>query len=128
MAKVPDFQKVSLHHSSNGCRCCQRTTCGMDVSVGEVLRLLHIVVQIQEGSQLEDAIKMFQIIKGSEACCVGFIPRLFAKTERILLMIGKCCIVLELCDNSSNPYKRRLSKRNYGVALCILIKDIPLME
>jgi hypothetical protein len=126
--KVPDFEIVGLHHNSNGRSCCQHTTCGMHVSVGDVLRLLHVVVRIREEGQPEDAIKMVKIIDGTEACCVGFVPRPFAKTERIKKMIGKCCIVIELYDNAVNPYKRRLSKRNYGVASCIFIDDIPSME
>jgi hypothetical protein len=126
--KVPEFEIVGLHHNSNGRSCCQHTTCGMSVVVGDVLRLVHVVLQIREGSPPEDAIKMIKIMDGVEGCCVGFVPRPYAKLQRIRDKIGTFCIVTELYDNSINIFKRRMSHRNYGVAACIFLNDIPSFE
>jgi hypothetical protein len=126
--KVPEFEIVGLHHPSNGRSCCQHSCCGNYVEEGDVLRLVHVVVQICPESLPEDAIKLIKIMDGVEGCCVGFVPRPFAMLEWIQQKIGSCCIVLELFDTSTNPYKRRMSKRNYGVASCVFLDSIPRME
>jgi hypothetical protein len=126
--KLPEFEIVGLHHNSNGRSCCQHTTCGMHVKVGDVLRLVHVVLQLRAGGEPEDAIKLVKLMDGMEGCCVAYIPRSFAGIQRIRDKIGSCAMVLETYDDSTNVYKRRLSKRNYGVASCIFIDDIPSME
>jgi hypothetical protein len=125
---LPEFEIVGLHHNSNGRTCCQHTCCGTHVNVGDVLRLLHVVVQVREGGAPEDAIKLVKIMDRTEGCCIAFVPRAFAQMPRIKAKLGSCCIVLELYDASTNVHKRCMSKRNYGVASCIFIDDIPSME
>ena len=73
-------------------------------------------------------ISPLKIIDGAEACTVGFIPRAYAKMENIRRKIGSFAFVLELYDISSNKYKRRLSKRNYGVASCLFIDELPVPQ
>ena len=65
---------------------------------------------------------------GVDAGTVGFIPRAFARMEKIKQKIGSFCFVLELYDISSNKYKRRLSKRNYCVASCLFIDELPIPQ
>jgi hypothetical protein len=125
---VPELEIVGLHHNSNGRSCCQHNCCGAYVEEGDVLRLVHVVVQIRAGSPPEDAIKLVKIMDGVEGCCVGFVPRAFAQIQRIKDKVGCCVIVLELYDNSPNSFKRRMSKRNYGVASCVFLDSIPSYE
>ena len=123
----PEFEIVGLHHNGTGRSCCQHSHCGMHVVVGDVLRLVHVVVSIGETNEPEEAIKLVKILDGTECCTVAFVPRAFARLERISQMIGEFCVVLELYDNS-NKYKQLLSKKNYGVASCLFLHDVPRDE
>jgi hypothetical protein len=125
---IPEFEIVGLHHNSQGRCCVMHSHCGMHVLEGDVLRLVRVVTQISDDCEPEEAIKVVKIIDGVEACTVGFIPRAYAKMENIKSKIGSFCFVLELYDISTNKYKRRLSKRNYGVASCLFIDELPIPQ
>ena len=125
---IPEFEIVGLHHNSQGRCCTMHSHCGMHVLEGDVLRLVRCITQINEDTAPEEAIRMVKIIDGVEACTVGFIPRAYARMEKIKKKIGSFCFVLELYDVSSNKYKRRLSKRNYGVASCLFIDEMPVPQ
>jgi hypothetical protein len=121
---IPEFEIVGLHHNSQGRYCTMHSHCGKHVLEGDILRLVGCVMQVSEEKEPEAAIKLVKIIDGTEACTVGFIPRAYATMEKIQKKIGTYCFVLELYDISKNKYKRRLSKRNYGVASCIFIDEV----
>ena len=125
--KKPEFEIVGLHQKGSGRFCCMHSHCGMHVAVGDVLRLVHVVVTTSDLKEPEDAIKLVKIVDGTESCTVAFIPRAFARLERISTKIGSFCVVLELYDNS-NKYKQLLSKKNYGVASCLFLDDVPRHE
>jgi hypothetical protein len=123
----PQFEIIGLHLCSEGRSCTMHSHCGMHVQVGDILRLVHMVVTIRQGGQPEDAIKLVKIVEGNETCTVGFIPRAFAKQPRISLRVADFCMVLEVYDHS-NKYKQLLSKKNNGVASCMFLHDVPRCE
>lgn len=55
-----DLEIVSLESNRNGRSCSVHSTCGEDVKVGDVLRLVGCIVQIDE--TMEDAIKCVKVI------------------------------------------------------------------
>jgi hypothetical protein len=126
--KVPQFEVVGLHHNTKGCRCCIHSHCGKHLRPNDILCLVYFVAQIRNDAEPEDAIKLVKIVDGTEACTVGFIPRSFAKMQQIRSRIGECCIVVELYDESTNAYERRLSEKNYGMASCMFVNDVPRQE
>ena len=125
--KKPEFEIVGLHHNGTGRSCCMHSHCGMHVIVGDVLRLVHVVVTATEGNEPENAIKLVKIVDGTESCTVAFVPRAFARLERISSKIGDFCVVLEVYD-TSNKYKQLLSKKNFGMASCLFLHDVPRNE
>ncbi len=68
-----DFEVVGLFSSTNGRSCCCHKTCGREVRVGDLLRLVRTVVDI--GENTETAIKLVKIVDGCDGCTIGFIPR-----------------------------------------------------
>jgi FtsP/CotA-like multicopper oxidase with cupredoxin domain len=123
----PHFEIVGLHLNSGGRTCTMHSHCGMHVQVGDILRLVLIVVTIRPGQPPEDAIKLVKITDGTETCTVGYVPRSFARLERIKGRVGEVCVVLEVYD-TSNKYKKLHSKKNFGVASCMFINDVPRQE
>lgn len=102
--------------------------CGMHVQVGDLLRLVLIVVTLRADKPPEDAIKLVKVIDGTESCTVGFIPRAFVRLERIKSRVDDFCVVLEVYDTSNNKYKKLHSKKNHGVASCLFLTDVPRQE
>jgi hypothetical protein len=124
----PEFEIIGLHHNTEGRRCTLHTHCGMHVYNNDVLRLVFYVAQVRPDKAPEDAIKLVKIEDGIETCTVGFVPRSFAKMKKLRDRIGKCCMVLELYSTSDNHYKQKLSEKNFGMASCIFIDDVPRQE
>jgi hypothetical protein len=123
--RLPEFEMVGLHHNSQGRCCTMHSHCGKHVEEGDVLRLVHVVVPLGPDEPPEDAIKLVKIVDGTEGCMVGFVPRAFARLDRVKSKIGSYCFVVEMYDISTNKYKRRLSHRNYGVASCLFLDEYP---
>lgn len=83
---------------------------------------------IQVNDDAEEAIKLVKIDGGSETCTVGFIPRAFGRLERIKRMVGQFCTVVEVYQESENVFKNRLAEKNYGMASCMFLDDVPRLE
>jgi hypothetical protein len=109
----PEFEIIGLHHCTEGRSCTIHPVCGLEVNNNDVLRLVPFVAQIW-GSAPEEAIKLVKIVDGTETCTVGFVPRPFAKMNRIRSRVGSFCQVLEVYDRSENKYKQRLSEKTFA--------------
>ena len=48
------------------------------MTIGDVLRLIHVVITTSDLKEPEDAIKLVNIVNGTESCTVAYIPRAFA--------------------------------------------------
>jgi hypothetical protein len=121
-----DFEIVGLFSSSNGRFCCMHKTCGEHVCVGDVLRLVKTIIVI--GTTSEEAIKLVKIIDGTDACTVGFIPRVQANLPKVIGNINKFCQVIELYHTSDSTYKKNKGDKNLGMAGAILLNSIPINE
>lgn len=123
----PEFEIVGLHCNSEGRSCTAHDICGKYVNTNDVLRLVSFIATVRDKDP-EEAIKLVKIVDGTETCTVGFVPRSFARLDRIKRKVGQMCQVLEIYDASENKYKRQLSTKNYGVASCIFLDDVPRQE
>jgi hypothetical protein len=105
---IPEFEIVGLHHNSQGRSCTMHTHCGKHVLEGDVVRLVRVVLRVNEMKEPEEAIKLVKIIDGTEGCTVAFVPRAFAHMESIKAKVGSYAFVQECYDVSTNKYKRHL--------------------
>lgn len=122
----PDLEIVGLNAANNNRSCSQHETCGEHVIPGDVLRLVRCVVTIK--GETEEAIKLVKIADGTATCTVAFVPRVFAKEQKVLRNINKFVQVLELYSDSDNSHKRRMSYQNLGMASVAFLDDIPVNE
>jgi hypothetical protein len=84
--------------------------------------LVDTIVTID--GHLEPAIKLVKMIEDDiEGCTIGFVPRVQASLPRVIVHIGKYCVIKELYCRSSNRYKRARSYRNMGMAGVVLLPD-----
>lgn len=119
-----DFEIVGLNMSSNGRECCQHDVCGNHLLINDVVKITPTIIN-NVGGVDERALAVAKVIDGCVGCRVGFIPRVQATVlQRKLTNIGQCAIVKDIYSNSSNGYKVNRSKRNYGMASCILMSSI----
>jgi hypothetical protein len=125
--RTPQFEIVGLHRSEEGRCCAQHPCCGRHLVKDDLVRLVSQVVQIGD-NEPEEAIKVVRILDGTECCTVAFVPCAYARLPRIKNKVGKFAIVMELFDDNPNPFKKRLSDKNFGMASCLLIDDVPRME
>jgi hypothetical protein len=115
-----DLEIVGLLSSSNGRSCTIHAACGESARVGDRLRLVNTVVTIE--GLVEPAIKLVKMIDGDiEGCTMGFVPRVQASLPRVLVHVGKDCVIKELYSCSPNRYKRARSYRNMGMAGVVLL-------
>jgi hypothetical protein len=121
-----DFEIVGLFSSSNGRFCCQHKICGEHLCVGDVLRLVKTVIEIDQRN--EEAIKLVKIIDGSDGCTVGFIPRVQSRLPKVSRNINSFCVVQELYQSSNSVYKQKKGDKNHGMASAILLSCIPINE
>jgi hypothetical protein len=121
--RQPEFEMVGLHHNSQGRCCSMHSHCGKHVEEGDVLRLVKIVVQLGPDEPPEEAIKLVKIVDGTKGCNVGFIPRAFARLDRVKSKIGSYCFVLEMYDISTNKY-RSLNQIMNAISVAVLINDL----
>jgi hypothetical protein len=105
-----DFEIVGLFSSTNGRSCCCHKTCGKVVVVGDLLRLVRTVVDID--GRTESAIKLVRIIDGCDGCTIGFVPRVQSRLRKVVDCLDKFAVVRELYSSSNNSYKREKSSRN----------------
>ena len=73
-----DLEIVGLESNTNGRSCTVHSVCGQAIAVGDVLRLVGCIVQIDNIT--EDAIKCVKVIDGVDTCTVAFVPRVIART------------------------------------------------
>ena len=76
--KKQQFKIVGLHQNDSSWFCCMHSHCGMHVAIGDVVRLVHVVITTSDLKEPEDAIKLVNIVNGTESCTVAYIPRAFA--------------------------------------------------
>jgi hypothetical protein len=123
---LPNLEIVGLFESNNGRSCCQHEICGRYVRNGDLLRLSNTIVTINE--KTEPAVKLVKVQDGADTCTVGFIPRSFAGSDRVMRSINRFCQVVELYSDSDSKTKRKLSHHNRGMASVVLLDDIPVDE
>jgi hypothetical protein len=121
-----DFEVVGLYRSTNGRSCCQHEFCGAHLQIGDVVRLVGTVVTVSD--EIEEAIKIVRIMDGADGCTVGFIPRVQASLPKMQRAINRFAIVQDIYNTSANTYKIGKSKRNNGMACCILLSSIEQNE
>jgi hypothetical protein len=117
------FEIVGMYGDSNGRCCADHDECGRHLRVGDICRLVRTQVRIN--NEEEDAIALMKLIDGSEACTAGFIPRPMLKKKIVLRNVEKEVQVLEIYDQSENTTKRRMAKRNHGMASVFPLDNIP---
>jgi hypothetical protein len=121
-----DFEIVGLYKGTNGRECCQHSYCGLHLRAGEVVRLVHTVVDVH--GEAEEAVKLVRIMEGVDGCTVGFIPRVQANLPKITNAINQFAIVKEIYNESESAFKQTKSKRNSGMACCLLMSSIVQSE
>ena len=72
------FEVVGLAHFTNGRACEKHKTCGSQVKVGSIVRLLETTIKI--GQLTEPAVEAVLECNDS-ACRVGFLPRFLLKEK-----------------------------------------------
>lgn len=97
---IPDLEIVGLASSTNGRSCTLHTCCGEHVEHGDVLCLVKTVVSVNK--ELEEAVACVKVVDGVDSCTVGFVPRVFAGTDRVKDHINKFVMVKELYEDSLN--------------------------
>jgi hypothetical protein len=121
-----DFEIVGLQKKTNGRSCCQHEFCGLHLRVREVVRLVRTIVDVEGGA--EEAIKLVRIMDGADGCTIGFIPRVQGNLPKIQTAINTFAQVMEIYESSGNSYKQAKSKRNSGMACCVILNTIPQLE
>jgi hypothetical protein len=121
-----DFEIVGLFSSTNGRSCCCHKTCGKEVVVGDLVRLVRTMVNID--GRTESAIKLVRIMDGCDGCNIGFVPRVQSRLRKVVDCLDKFAVVRELYSSSNNSYKREKSSRNRGMASASLLDYIPRNE
>ena len=111
---------VRIHYNSEGRSCESHEFCGKHVNVSDVVRFRWTV----GSDSMESAIKVIRIVDNTECCIVDFFSRSVLKynKDKYEDQYGK---VVELYENSTNATKRNKSTRNNGMALCLLLNEIP---
>jgi hypothetical protein len=122
----PDLEIVGLSASENDRSCCQHECCGEHVERNDVLRLVKCVVTVKD--KTEEAIKLCLIKEGTMTCTVAYVPRTYMNIPKVRNQVTRYCQVVELYNESTNSYKRKLSHRNRGMASVAFLDDIPLFE
>jgi hypothetical protein len=117
-----DFEIVGLYGSTNGRSCCFHKTCGKDVEVGSLLRLVRTVVDIN--GETESAIKLVKIVDGVDGCTIGFVPRVQSRLPKVVDCLDRFAVVRELYSSSKCSYKREKSIQNRGMASATLLDYI----
>jgi hypothetical protein len=74
----------------------------------------------------EEAVAAYLISVGNESCRVGFLPRSYIRIKQSFL--NRMAQVVELYRLSDNSHKRNLNHRNSGMAVCVLLDEIPVLE
>jgi hypothetical protein len=75
-----DFEVVGL--DLNGRFCCCHKTCRKEAAVGDLLCLARTVVDID--GRTEAAITLVRIIKVTDDCAVGLVPRVQSKLPKVV--------------------------------------------
>eukprot|EP00977_Amphora_coffeiformis_P013799 scaffold3718_cov131-Amphora_coffeaeformis.AAC.1 len=118
---VFDFEIVGLNSSTNGRSCCLHETCGEDVGIGEVLRLVPCVVSV-DGS-IEEAVKCVKVEDGKDSCTVVYVPWVIAKLPVVQDHLNKFVQVVQLYDYSCSKYKKEKLYKNCGMASVVILNE-----
>jgi hypothetical protein len=121
-----DFEIYGLNGSSNGRSCSSHACCGLQVKVGDIVRLKKTVVDVETG--VEEAIVCVLVRCGRETCSVGFIPRALHAWDPVVEHINRHAQVVEMYAVSRNTQKRRKNHMNCGVAGCMFLDQINQIE
>jgi hypothetical protein len=114
-----------LSANSNGWSCTSHENCGLFIKVNNILRLKECIVIIN--NQPEPAIKLVKIAKGSETCTIGFIPRMYYKLPKVKNSINGQLQVVSLYKDGTTCKKHK-DHANKGMASCVFMDDIPMLE
>jgi hypothetical protein len=95
------------------------------IKVNDTLRLKECIVIID--NQPEPAIKLVKIAEGCETCTVGFIPRMYYKLPKVKNSINGLLQVVSLYKDGTT-YKKHKDHANKGMASCVFMDDIPMLE
>ena len=116
-----DLEIVGLKSATNGRSCSIHRCCGKAVAVGDVLRLVTTVVEV-EGKQ-ETAVKCVKVVNGIDGCTVAFVPWVEASLPKVKSHINRFVQVKELYDQSISNYKQRKSHMNLGMAAVVILHE-----
>jgi hypothetical protein len=119
------IESCGLLANSNGRSCTSHETCGLFIKVNNTLRLKECIVIID--NRPEPAIKLVKISEGSETCTVGFIPQMYYKLLKVKNSINGLLQVVSLYKDRPT-YKKHKDHDNKGMASCVFIDDIPMLE
>jgi hypothetical protein len=114
-----------LSANSNSRSWTSHETCGLFIKVNNTLRLKECIIIIN--NQPELAIKLVKISEGSETCTVGFIPRMYYKLLKVKNSTNVLLQVV-LLYNDSTTQKKHKDHANKGMASCVFMDDIPMLE
>ena len=125
MSNLPrELEIVGLYASNNGRSCCIHATCGESVQVSDLLRLVKCVVTVK--GKLEEAIKCVRVVQGEDSCYVAYVPRLLAKTPKILKQVNNFCAGRSACMKGLLLSGQLLSETTWRHAVpCLLKTGLP---
>ena len=119
---LKDGEIVGLFMSTNGRHCTLHKCCGESLLPNDLIRLKEDV--IGEGDDTRMVLKAVKVKDGVESCHVGFISQAvlcFTKQK----YANHFAQVLEIYQESDDPFKRRKSEKNYGMESFRLLDDVP---
>ena len=123
---MADFEMVGLTSNTNGRCYCVHDTCGKEIAIGEVLRLVPCAVSVH--GVIEEAVKCVKVTDGVDTCTVAFVPRAIAALPKVQNNFNEFATVTELCGHSKNKHKRDKSHKNGGMAAVVLLDEEHMNE
>jgi hypothetical protein len=107
---VNSLEIVGLHTGNNHRTYCMHEVCGATVKVGNRLRLVSCMVDLEDG--MEEGISLVKIEDDTHTCTVAYVPRAYLTSRSIQDSINHVVEVVELYKDSTNLIKPRQSNKN----------------
>jgi hypothetical protein len=92
--------------------------CGQHLAIGDHI-CFRLVEQERDG-KTEEAIQAVCLLDGKETCNVGYLPCHIVHLQ-CDKFIEKDAKIIELYENSDNPFKQRKSNKNFGIASFVFL-------
>jgi hypothetical protein len=118
---VKGLEIVGLHTGNYHRSCCLHKICGVTVKVGDRLRLVTCMVDLEEG--MEEGNSLLKIKDETHTCTVAYVPRAYLSSRYIQDRVDDVVEVVELYKDSTSIIKQQQCNQKNGMALCHFIDD-----